>query len=376
MKTTISIRNQKTGHQVRFFSAGSYIMVGWLALANFFFMPHLTADPLSGIVKIDTRLYSNNSVADANVVVFDVAYSNAVDGDDATKMSNAGENIAIQRGSSILVVEGRQPAVVNDVIPFKIWNLRQQSYRLDVVATGLVTPGLVAVVEDAYLNTSTAINPNGTVSINFTVNSSAASYAANRFRIIFKQAAALPVTFLGISANRAGRVVNVNWKVADEINIVSYEVQRSLDGSHFNTAGTVNATGNSSIELAYSLQDASAATTLLYYRIKTLELNGSSKYSSIVKVSAAGDEKGLALVSNPVENGIVNLQLKNQPAGRYTVRLINSNGQCCFTSTANHTGGNSNVLLNLPGSMATGVYRLMMVDPLNTITSQTLVISR
>lgn len=376
MKTVISTRNQKHGNHLEIFCAGRYIMIGWLALANFFFIPKLAANPLSGMVKIDTRLYSNNSVADANVVVFDVAYSNAVDGDDATKMSNAGENIAIQRGSSLLVVEGRQPAFVNDVVPFKIWNLRQQSYRLDVVAANLLTPGLVAVLEDAYLNTSTAINPNGTTSINFTVNSNAGSFAVNRFRIIFKPAAALPVTFTGISANRISAGVKIDWKVTDEINIRSYEIQRSLDGRNFNAAGTVKAAGNSSVEQRYSFNDVLAAAGLIYYRIKTLELNGDSKYSSIVKVNAAGAEKGFAIVANPVENGIVNLQLKNQPAGRYMVRLINSTGQCCFTNTVNHTGGSSNVLFNLTGSMASGVYRLMVVDPLNTITSQTLVISR
>ena len=354
-------------------------LYGWLPLffllVCFFFVSSASATPVTDMVKIDTRLYNGNVVADANVVVFDVAYSNAVDGDDATKLSNAGENIAIQRGNSILVVEGRQPAVLNDMVPFRMWNMHQQDYRLEIVASNLITPGLNAMLEDSYLNTSTLINPNGTTSINFTVNSNAGSSAANRFRIVFRQAAILPVTFISISANRTTANVKLNWEVAAEINIRNYEVQRSADGINFITIGTISAKANSSIGNNYGLSDATAPSKILFYRIKSVETNGESKYSSIIKVSAGDVKQGFTIVSNPIENGVINLQFTNQQAGSYKIKVINNSGQNIITQNVNHAGGNNNQLVNLPATTAAGIYRVMIITTDNTYTTKTIIVS-
>ena len=298
-----------------------------------------------------------------------------MDGDDATKLSNAGENIAIQRGNSILVVEGRQPAVVNTMIPFRMWNMRQQDYRLEFVAVNLITPGLNAILEDSYLNTSTLINPNGTTSINFTVNSNAGSSAANRFRIVFRQAAILPVTFISISANRTTANVKLNWEVAAEINIRNYEVQRSADGINFITIGTISAKANSSIGNNYGLSDATAPSKILFYRIKSVETNGESKYSSIIKVSAGDVKQGFTIVSNPIENGVINLQFTNQQAGSYKIKVINNSGQNIITQNVNHAGGNNNQLVNLPATTAAGIYRVMIITTDNTYTTKTIIVS-
>lgn len=354
-------------------------LYGWLPLffllVCFFFVSSASATPVTDMVKIDTRLYNGNVVADANVVVFDVAYSNAVDGDDATKLSNAGENIAIQRGNSILVVEGRQPAVLNDMVPFRMWNMHQQDYRLEIVASNLITPGLNAMLEDSYLNTSTLINPNGTTSINFTVNSNAGSSAANRFRIVFRQAAILPVTFISISANRTTANVKLNWEVAAEINIRNYEVQRSADGINFITIGTISAKANSSNGNNYGLSDATAPSKILFYRIKSVETNGESKYSSIIKVSAGDVKQGFTIVSNPIENGVINLQFTNQQAGSYKIKVINNSGQNIITQNVNHAGGNNNQLVNLPATTAAGIYRVMIITTDNTYTTKTIIVS-
>jgi hypothetical protein len=375
MKTVKKI-NATFPTNVTNYTTGRY---GWLsllfALVNLFFISTASATPLSEMVKIDTRLYNGNVLADANVVVFDVAYSNAVDGDDANKLSNAGENIAIQRGNSILVVEGRQPAVVNDMIPFRMWNIRQQDYRLEFVAINLITPGLNAMLEDSYLNTSTLINPNGTTSINFTANSNAGSSAVNRFRIVFRQAAILPVTFISISANRTTASVKLNWEVAAEINIRNYEVQRSADGIDFITAGIIAAKANSSNGNNYSLSDATAPSKILFYRIKGVETNGESKYSSIVKVSAGDVKHGFTIVSNPVENGIINLQFTNQQAGSYNIKVINNSGQNIINQSVNHTGGNNNQLINLPEITPPGIYSVIVITPDNTFITKTIMVS-
>ncbi|MBL0357110.1 MAG: hypothetical protein IPP72_09580 [Chitinophagaceae bacterium] len=370
MKKTKIFSNQISSKKVMMFLL--------IAMANLMAVPPVSANPLTTMVKVDTRLFnSSNIMLDANVVVFDVAYSNAVDFDDAFKMSNAGENLAIQRGSSILVVEGRQPAAINDVVPFRMWNMHQQNYRIELVAANLVTPGLSAFLEDAYLNTKTLINPNGSTSVNFTVNSNSGSSAMNRFRIIFRQAVVvLPVTFISISAIRSPAGVQLNWKVAEEKNISRYEVQRSHDGMNFIAAGTVMASGNSSIDLNYHLFDGAVPLTVAFYRINSVGTTGESKYSSVVKISAADGRQGLAVVTNPVENGVINLQFKNHQPGKYSVRLINNAGQMIMAGTISYQGGSRNELINVPATIQGGIYRLQVTGADNSGIVQTVIINR
>jgi hypothetical protein len=136
--------------------------------------------------KIDSRLLdANNEVLDVNVVVFDKAYSKAIDADDAEKFGNPGANFAIETNSKLLAIEGTQPVTENDIIQFRIWNLQQQEYKLEFSASRMKLEGLYAVLEDSYLKERKEIDVKNSSTISFSVNSDPASSAANRFRIVF-----------------------------------------------------------------------------------------------------------------------------------------------------------------------------------------------
>jgi hypothetical protein len=221
---------------------------------------------------------------------------------------------------------------------------------------------LSAELEDSYLDTRTALDLRGTTTVNFTVDANEASKAANRFRIVFKQAAPLPITFISVSANRSTAGVKADWKVAAERAIRSYEVERSADGRNFTAVGSVTATGNNGGDLDYSFTDAGAPAGTLFYRIRSVGTAGDIKYSSVVKVAAGNVKAGYSISPNPVENGIVNLQFKNQPAGKYSVRVLSNEGKALLISTVTHAGGNSNQLLELPAGLARGTYQVEVIS--------------
>ena len=82
-----------------------------------------------------------------------------------------------------------------------------------------------------------------------------------------------------------------------------------------------------------------------------------------MKVLIGNVKPGYSISPNPVEGSIVNLQFKNQPQGRYNIRLMSSIGEVIFTSVAEHAGGNSTQLLNLPAAIARGAYQLEIIAP-------------
>lgn len=313
-------------------------------------------------------------MADANVVVMDAVYSNNVDGNDAYKLANPGENFGIQKDNNvILAVEGRQPVVNNDVIQFKLWNLLQQQYKFEFVMENMTTPGLIATLEDRYLNTSTPVYINNTTEVNFTVDANSASSAFDRFYILFKQQAPLPVTFVSVSGIRNTQGVKVDWKVTAERNIRNYEVERSNDGRNFASAGTVTASGNSSTDLIYSYTDQTAPATTVFYRIKSTGFNGEVKYSIVVKVGAG--KAGYTIAPNPVENSVINLQLINQAEGRYSIRLLSNDGKAVSNTVITHVGGSSTQVINLPANIARGTYQVEITAPDMTKTVQTVMVN-
>lgn len=334
--------------------------------------------PASSLVKIDTRLLGAgaNNMMDANVVVFDAAYSNAVDADDALKLTNPGENIGIQKGNMVLAVEGRQPVAANDVIQFRTWNLQRQAYRLELVAANMSTLGVSAVLEDAYLQTSTPLDLSGTTSVNFSVDANAASSSVSRFRIVFRQLAPVPVNFVSITGYRTNGTVKVDWKSASERGIKDYVVERSTDGRNFTAIGNTAPASNNAIEISYSFTDAAAPSSALMYRIKSQGVNNEIKYSPVAKVSALTVKAGFVISPNPVENGIVNLQFNTQQAGKYSVRIVSTEGKTLQVRTLTHAGGSSMQNINLPATMARGTYTVEIIAPDNSKSVQTLFVNK
>ena len=333
--------------------------------------------PASALVKIDSRLYlASGEMADANVVVFDNAYPNAVSNEDASKLSNSGENFAIQKTNKILAIEGRQVINNSDTIFFSMWNMKPQTYKLEFVPANIGNTALGAELEDAYLHTSVPVSLDVNTAVNFTVDANAGSFAANRFRLVFRPSAPLPVSFISISANRTNGTVKVDWKVAAERNIRNYEVERSLNGISFTMVAVIAANGNnSSADVIYTMTDAAAPATAVYYRVKSNAVSGEIKYSSIVKVNAGNVKPGFAISPNPSEGGVVNLQFTNQPEGRYSVKIVSTLGQTLLNNTLTHAGGSSTQLLNLPEGIARGTYQVIIIAPDNTRITQKLLVN-
>ncbi len=182
----------------------------------------------------------------------------------------------------------------------------------------------------------------------------------------------LSVNFISISANRNSNAVLVNWKVAAEQDILRYEIERSADGRSFSNAGTVTANGSSS----YSWLDGSALQQSSYYRIKSIDRRGMIKYSGIVKISSGNEPSIIRVWPNPVEGSEFNLQFKNQPAGRYDIRLLDAAGRVLLVTSAQHADGNSMETIKLSPGIGTGFYQLEVIAPDKTVSVQKLFISK
>ena len=167
-------------------------------------------DVISRNKELRTDLYlvsrDHATLLDGVLTEFDGNYSNSVDVMDALKLVNTGESIGIINQSEILSVERKGNIHTSDTITYKLDRLKLQQYEFEFRPMNISRPGLQAFLEDSYLRTSSPVSLSGTSRISFNVLNDPASYASNRFRLVFKQKR-VPVMF---SHKRTGMVKQEN----------------------------------------------------------------------------------------------------------------------------------------------------------------------
>ncbi len=316
------------------------------------------------------------SLADGIRIRFNDNYSADIT-DDVEKMGNFAENISSFREGKKLIVEKRPMISVHDTIFLRITNTVIKDYRFQVGTLNFVQAGVVAFLQDTYLNTNTLLDLTGTVNdIDFSVTADPLSSAQDRFRIIFNPGGPLPISFISIHAyqQNAGTGVVVEWKIANELNMQQYEVERSTDGSSFSRITTQPATGNNGLDASYNSIDANPVLGNNFYRVRGVANSGEIKYSAIVKVLMSKGSAAITIYPNPVTDKMINVRFSGMIKGIYQLKLFNDIGQVVFKQQLTHTGGSATLMVAL-GNMVVGNYQLEIISPDNSRTVKQLMIA-
>lgn len=312
-------------------------------------------------VNLYTTIGENKILLDGVMTQFNPEFSNSVDDNDARKLNNLSETIALIRNNTRLAVESRYTIQQNDTLFYAISQMRIANYELKIIPRDLGnTSPIEAYFEDDYLKTSTLISLTDTTIVPFSITSNPESYNTNRFRIVFKVMGPLPVSFIGINAVRKyDKTIDVNWDVTNELSMRNYVVERSGDGRRFLPLTTVQPRANNGGTYHYTINDATPLRGLNYYRIKGVSENGMIQYTQVVVVDAMNEQVGgFNVYPNPVVNGVVNIKYNGIKPGMYNVQLISSSGQRVYSTRmeiAEEASGIATLYLRV---LARGVYTL------------------
>ena len=95
----------------------------------------------------------------------------------------------------------------------------------------------------------------------------------------------IPVELASLNAEVIQNSVKITWETATEINNLGFDVERSTDGKSFVKIGTVKGMGTTTEVSKYSYIDNSINESgLIYYRLKQIDLDGTSAYSGTIEV--------------------------------------------------------------------------------------------
>ena len=202
------------------------------------------------------------------------------------------------------------------------------------------------------------VKPKPTVAVNTVIPNKAAIYfdynapvITNTAGTLIKDFTVVPLKLISFSAvPQNDNTISLYWNTANEINTQQFAIERSNDGSHFNSLTNVPAKGKANNN--YNATIADANTGIVFYRLKIIDNDGSFVYSPIVKIDRRKSTPGITILSNPVKDFIIistaGRSLYNTQAG-----IINMQGAVIKTFTLKE--GSQTIDL---GDLPPGIYYL------------------
>ena len=165
----------------------------------------------------------------------------------------------------------------------------------------------------------------------------------------------LPLTLLEFNGSLQNNNAVLNWKTDNEQNTSHFEVERSIDGSHYASVGNVTAANTAGIH-QYGFTDYNISTlnaAIIYYRLKQVDVDGRFVYSKIIALSP--QNKNLVLLyPNPVINE-VNLAITLPKSNQTQLRIIDNMGRVVKQQQLALTAGSNNLSIDL-SSLSKGMY--------------------
>ena len=162
-------------------------------------------------------------------------------------------------------------------------------------------------------------------------------YQGTTYETPFTVNCVVPIELTDFRAKRiADNRAQLTWETKTEHNAAFFNLQKSLDGTKWQTMERVKATGgNSETPQYYATFDAQLADGTNYYRLEQVDMDGTITYSKVVSVVFDKEPTRINLSPNPVGNGYLTIDIQNKEAQNdWTIDLLSIEGKLLERSKA------------------------------------------
>jgi hypothetical protein len=172
----------------------------------------------------------------------------------------------------------------------------------------------------------------------------------------------LPVSLLSFNGHAVNKAVQLNWSTTSEFNFRNYQVEKSADGStNFQSLAQVTPRGGINIPANYAAVDQYPYPNYSYYRLKTINTDGTYSYSNVIKVKT--DNKAISLTRlfpNPT-NSVINLEMVAANQQSLSVEIYDVAGRKVMNQAIQLTSGINQKQLTLT-NLSAGSYVIQFKD--------------
>lgn len=241
---------------------------------------------------------------------------------------------------------------------FKWMTLNSSAGKLVVIGNFNVTTQSGSVTFPSAGTWYDYLNPPATFAA--TGGSQSFTLQPGEYRVYLNSFVVLPVTLTNFNGRNNGNTNILTWVVENEINLSRYELQRSINGRDFTGIATLNATGSGN----YTYTDADIKSPVYFYRLKSIDIDGTYSYSSIVKLNGPVKNISIAATPNPFGN-TMKLAIASPAKEAATLLLTDLSGKTILQKNINLLQGVNTVEIDQLQSLAAGTYILNLVSAQN-----------
>ncbi|UAY52470.1 T9SS type A sorting domain-containing protein [Ferruginibacter albus] len=170
----------------------------------------------------------------------------------------------------------------------------------------------------------------------------------------------VPLTLLNFTGNIYNAAADLQWATASEVNASSTSIERSYDGVNFAFINSV-AAKNSVIYNSYTYQDETLQFNAdkVYYRLKFIDKDGSSRYSKVVQLSIQPAAIALKLSPNPAKS-FVQLSLSSATNQKGIISITDAAGKNAITKTVTLVKGYNTLTVYEINKLIPGIYNVRL----------------
>ncbi|MBC7827240.1 MAG: T9SS type A sorting domain-containing protein [Chitinophagaceae bacterium] len=172
----------------------------------------------------------------------------------------------------------------------------------------------------------------------------------------FRSFSLLPVNFTSFYISKTNQNIQLSWSTDKEIMSSHFDVERSFNGTQWEKISVIFSAGTSNNTNNYTYSDKNISNPVVYYRLRQVDLNGRSVYSSIKMIRMSETISTLKIYG--FEKNVV-IDLNTSVKSKIIVTVVSTNGQVINEQVYNNPSYKIN--LNLQ-NVASGAYFVRVTD--------------
>lgn len=178
-----------------------------------------------------------------------------------------------------------------------------------------------------------------------------------------------PINLLGFTGEVLETGNMLRWTTASETENDFFTLMRSVDGSTFEPAGTVDGAGNSIIAINYEFLDKNAPVGLSYYRLDQTDFDGTTTSSEVITLQRGEVSFGFIGVSPIPAVNTLSIDFTSANDIMVSMSVYDASGKLVLAQEVEATHGLNTTSIDVT-DYASGVYFLMVNNGQETLTTR------
>ncbi len=174
----------------------------------------------------------------------------------------------------------------------------------------------------------------------------------------------LPVLISSFDAAMQNGRVKLSWTTEQEMNMDSYEIQKSLNGTDFFLLGKTKSLNIAARNL-YTFTDINPSPGNNYYRLVSVEFSGKQDVSKTIRLVNNKTNPQLVIYPNPAKD-MINVAVSSIPNGQYDILISNEAGSRIMNQSFNRSSAGGVLTLQLPAGTKPGKYSVRISNDNNS----------